>query len=95
MARQAADVRANLAERAWEAFQLAYERLLEEHCGQWVAFHGDQQIGFALTRSELVHECRTRRLPDEECVIGQLLPVAEETPIGLPGFQEDADPGAH
>jgi hypothetical protein len=92
-ARNASHDRFRLAERAWDAFQRAYDQLLEQHSGQWVAFHGEQQIGFAPTRAELVLECRKRGLHDDECVIGQILPVIEETPIGLPGFQEDVDVG--
>ncbi|HKI33203.1 MAG TPA: DUF5678 domain-containing protein [Gemmataceae bacterium] len=35
-------------------------RLLEERPGQWVAYHGDQLVGFAKTQRELVEECIRR-----------------------------------
>jgi len=35
-------------------------RLFDERLDQWVAYHGDQFVGFAKTQLELVLECNRR-----------------------------------
>ena len=43
--------------QAQEAFQRWLPQLLKERRGQWVAFHGDQLLGFADTKTALYHTC--------------------------------------
>ncbi len=40
-----------LIEQAEAAFLRDFSTLLAEHAGEWVAYHGPQQIGFGRTRS--------------------------------------------
>jgi hypothetical protein len=43
--------------RAQEAFFRDLPELLKERRGQWVAYHGDRQIGFGRTQHALWREC--------------------------------------
>lgn len=52
-----------LIRRAWEAYQRDLPRLAEERPGQWVAYHGERQVGFAATRADLWQHCLERGLP--------------------------------
>jgi hypothetical protein len=56
----------SLGSLALAAFRSDLPRLLEERPGQWVAYHGDQLVGFAATDRELHQECIRRgyRGPD-------------------------------
>ncbi len=62
---QAAD-KPSLGPLALATFRRDLPRLLEERPGQWVAYHGDQLVGFAKTARELHQECLRRgyRGPD-------------------------------
>ena len=80
------------AEASWEAFQRDYPQLLQAHCGQWVAYHGNRRLGFAATRMELHQECLRQGLPENELVICSIQPVVEDIPIGLPGFGSSSSP---
>jgi len=71
------------AELGWEAFQREYPQLVREHCGKWVAYHGADRIGVALTRAELYQECLRRGLREDEYVICSIQPVVAEEAIGL------------
>src|SRR5947199_2530600 len=67
---------ARLGEQAWAAFQRDYPQLLQQRCGQWVAYRGDERVGFAPTASELHHECLHRRYQPHEFAVCTLCPVA-------------------
>jgi len=41
---------------------------------RWVAFHGDERIGFGRTETELYQECYRRGLKDDEIYVGRLRP---------------------
>jgi hypothetical protein len=41
---------------------------------QWVAYHGDEQIGFGRTQTELYQECYRRGLKEDGFYIGRLRP---------------------
>jgi hypothetical protein len=47
------------------AFKRDLPRLLQERPGQWVAYHGDEQVGFAATDLELWQQCLKRWSHDE------------------------------
>jgi hypothetical protein len=74
---------AGLGERAWATFQRDYLQLLEQRFGQWVAYRGDQQVGFAPTAGELYQECLRRGYQPDEFVVCPIEPVVGEMAIGL------------
>jgi hypothetical protein len=59
----------------------------------WVAYHGDQRIGIARTKTELVLECVRRKLKSSEYHVGIIRPHAmqeeEELERSLYEFDED------
>jgi hypothetical protein len=48
--------------------------LLQERPRQWVAYHGERQLGFAPTRAELWAECQRRGLKADEFLIRSIEP---------------------
>jgi hypothetical protein len=78
-----------LGEQAMRAFWRDLPQLLQERYRQWVAYHGDRQIGFARTKYELYQECVRQGYNRDEILIRS---VEEELPdlvIGTPfGPQE-------
>jgi hypothetical protein len=67
----------SMGEKAVRAFRRDLPGLLKERPRQWVAYHGDQCLGFAMTARELHRECIRRRLPDDEYIVR---PIAPEPP---------------
>ena len=63
--------------RSREAFLRDLPRLLEEQPRQWVAYHGNQQVGFAKTRAELYQACLGRGLKREEFLVCSIEPQIE------------------
>jgi hypothetical protein len=51
------------------AFQKAKPELLKKRPHQWVAFHGDELIGFAKSQFNLYKECFRRGLTDDSFVV--------------------------
>jgi hypothetical protein len=51
-----------LREQAGAAFERDWPQLAQEHYGQWVAYHGDQQLGIARSSTELYQACFQRGL---------------------------------
>lgn len=45
--------------------------------GLWVAYHGDQQVGFAKNPVDLYEQCQRDHLPDEDFIV---CPVQIEPP---------------
>jgi hypothetical protein len=76
-----------LGRQAWAAFQRDYPQLVQERCGQWVAYHGDRQIGFAPTRGELYQECLRQGCRPDEFVVCSIEPVVEEMALGYGGIE--------
>jgi hypothetical protein len=58
-----------LVEQAQKAFCRDLPRLLRERPGQWVAYHGDKQLGFATTQAHLYQECLRHGIDEEEFVV--------------------------
>jgi hypothetical protein len=58
-----------LIQLAQETFEHDLAELLKEREGQWVAYHGDRQLGFGKSKTELYRECLRRGLPDDEFVV--------------------------
>ena len=43
--------------QAMHAFHRELAQLLQERPGQWVAYHGEERVGFASTQTELWQRC--------------------------------------
>ena len=63
-----------LGRQALLAFWRDLPRLLQERPRQWVAYHGERQLGFASTRAELWAECQRQGLRPEEFLIRSIEP---------------------
>jgi hypothetical protein len=59
----------DLRTQALSAFQRDLPQLWAVRAGQWVAYQGDQQLGFALHKHELYQQCFQRGLARDEFVI--------------------------
>ena len=73
-----------LCAQAHDAFYRSLAELLKSHDGQWVAFRGEELIGFARTQTELYERCLRRGLKEDEFVIL----FADDTALG---DQEEID----
>jgi hypothetical protein len=67
-----------LIQRAQAAFRRDLPELMKTHEGQWVAYHGDQRMGFARSKPKLVQECLRRGIPDDEFVVRGVGPEMPE-----------------
>jgi hypothetical protein len=67
---------APLVEQAQQAFSRDLPHLLRERPGQWVAYHGDRQIGFAEAQLKLYQECLRQGIDEEEFVVLCIEPEA-------------------
>ena len=70
-------------EQAYLAFERDAPSLCPEHCGQWVAYHGAERIGFGATRAELWQECLRRGLPEGEFWVFDIQPIVAIESIGM------------
>jgi hypothetical protein len=70
-----------LQQQALSAFERDLPQLCAERAGQWVAYRGDLQCGFAPSKHELYQQCFQRGLSREEFVIFCIEP--QETEITL------------
>ena len=68
--------------RSQAAFRRDLPRLLAERPGQWVAYHGDEQIGFGATKTELYQNCLRRGLKRDEFLVRSVEPEMNEIVIG-------------
>jgi hypothetical protein len=62
--------------QSWAAWRRDLPELLKTHPGKWVAYHGDQRMGFGRTKTELVQKCLRSGLE-----IGQFLVLTVEREI--------------
>jgi hypothetical protein len=74
-----------LARQAILAFWHDLPQLLQERPGQWVAYHGDRQLGFGATRFELWQECLRKGLVPEEFLVRSIEP--EDPTLVLEGSE--------
>jgi hypothetical protein len=51
------------------AFDHDLPELLRTHSGKWVAYYGDQCLGFARTQTELYQRCIQRGLKEAEFIV--------------------------
>jgi hypothetical protein len=70
--------------RSQEAYWRALPELLRfaSRKRQWVAFHGEERVGFSRTEAELYQTCYGRGLNDLDFYVGRLRP--HETPPWVP-----------
>jgi hypothetical protein len=59
---------------ALETFRRDLPRLLGERPGEWVAYHGDQLVGFAKTQRGLVQECIRRGYRGRDFIVACIEP---------------------
>jgi len=69
-------------QQALRAFQHDLPHLWAERPGQWVAYQGEQQIGFGLHKHELYQQCYRQGLEREEFVIFCIEPQETEITLG-------------
>ena len=74
-----------LGRQALLAFWRDLPQLLQERPWQWVAYHGDRQLGFGKTQTELWQECLRQGWQPEEFMIRSIEP---EDPEVVDGFYE-------
>jgi hypothetical protein len=73
----------SLGQRALRAFRRDLAALLLERPWQWVAYHGDERIGFAASPVELYEEIRRRGYRRQDCVVRSIeepLPDVVDSP---------------
>ena len=58
------------------AFRRDLPELCNTHYGKWVAYHGDERIGFGRTETELYEECFRRGLTRDDFVVCRIEPGA-------------------
>ncbi len=63
-------------------FMRELPRLWTERPGQWVAYQGDKQLGFAPYKHELYQQCFQRGLRGEEFVVFCIEPQESEITLG-------------
>lgn len=64
-----------------EAFRRDLPGLLKTHRGEWVAYHGQQQIGIARTAATLYQDCFRRGLEDHEFLVSHISPEIPDNEI--------------
>lgn len=52
-----------------EAFRRDLPEMLKKHRGRWVAYHGDERIGFGRRETPLYQECLRRGLSRDEFIV--------------------------
>ena len=71
-----------LHQQALDAFQRDLPSLWAERPGQWIAYRGDRQLGFAPRKHELYQQCLQEGLGREEFVIFCIEPQETEITLG-------------
>jgi len=59
-----------------DAFRRDLPGLLKTHRGKWVAYHGDERLGFAKTQTELYQQGFRRGLTRNDFIVGFVEPGA-------------------
>ena len=58
-----------MIQKSIDAFRRDLPDMLKTHRGNWVAYHGDERMGFGKTETELYHECFRRGLTRDDFVV--------------------------
>ena len=72
-----------LGQRALRAFERELPQLWEERPGQWVAYRGEERLGFAKQKLELYQRCFDQGLTRDEFVIFCIEPLETEIIFGV------------
>jgi hypothetical protein len=67
-----------LIERAQKAFRRDLPELLPDRYRQWVAYHGDDCVGFSDSQFDLYDECVRRGYPEDEFLVQCITADVEE-----------------
>jgi hypothetical protein len=78
MTKEIADQKQN----ALQAFRRDLPQLWTERPGQWVAYQGDQQLGFSPQKHELYQKCFQNGLQPDEFVVFCIEPEETEMTLG-------------
>jgi hypothetical protein len=65
-----------MIQKSIDAFRRDLPELLRTHPGKWVAYHGDQQLGFGGTQTELYQQCFAIGLTRDDFIVGFTEPGA-------------------
>ena len=60
------------------AFRRNLPQLLQTHYRQWVAYHGNQRIGFGRSKTKLIQECLRRGIPRDQFVVCSIEPESPD-----------------
>jgi hypothetical protein len=63
-----------MVEGSQAAFRRDLPDLMNRHYRQWVAYHGDERIGFGHDKVDLYNECLRRGLNRDEFVVRSVEP---------------------
>jgi hypothetical protein len=67
-----------IIERSQAAFRRDLPDLMKTHYRSWVAYHGDERIGFGHSQRQLYHELLRRGFKDREFVVRSIEPEMPE-----------------
>ncbi|MFL5342981.1 MAG: hypothetical protein ACJ8F7_22850 [Gemmataceae bacterium] len=77
--------------RSMEAYWRDLPALLKSrYRGQWVAYHGNERVGFARTQGDLVEECYRRGLAHEEFWVDRVEPL-HQPPWAIENYNDSED----
>ncbi len=65
-----------MIQKSIDAFRRDLPELLKTHPGKWVAYHGDEQVGFGRTQTQLYQRCFARGLTRDDFIVGFTEPGA-------------------
>jgi hypothetical protein len=89
---------AALQRLSWETYQRELPTLLEERPGEWVAYRGDQRLGFGTTKTKLYQHWFSQGMTIDELFIACIEPYVGEYEMGVelvePSEYEDLDDGS-
>ena len=74
--------------KSQQAYYHDLPELLKDRLGWWVAYHGDQRVGFARKEIDLYEECFRRGLTDEQFVVRCVMPGEPDEEVEL-GYSWD------
>lgn len=72
-----------MIERSQQAFRRDLDDLLKTHYRQWVAYHGDERVGFARTQTELYQRCLSKGWKEDEFVVRSVEPQVEDEDLQI------------
>ena len=75
-----------LHQLARKQFTRDLPRLLRDHFGQWVLYHGDRQVGIAHHSGELYETCREHHLALDEVALFEIIAPDQDIPLGPMAF---------